>query len=88
MRATQLGGACSPSRPGQFIRQHGKPGASLVRDSATYIRVSHILGTAHKPRDGHLDLLQEVPLLVLEDGNVEHHDSLDAVIARQYFIIE
>jgi len=50
--------------------------------------VAHVGFSADEVGDGDLYFLEEVSAVVLEDGNVEHHDSLDAVIARQYFIIE
>lgn len=46
----------------------------------THVGVSHILGTADKPCDGHVDLGEEIAPLVLEDGNVEHEDALDPLV--------
>jgi len=47
----------------------------------TYVWVPHILGPTNQPRNGDLDLLQQIPPLILEDGNVEEDNPLDALIA-------
>lgn len=46
-----------------------------------YIRIPHILRSTHEPRDGDVNLLKKIPLLVLEYGNIEEHYALDAGIA-------
>ena len=46
-------------------------GQVIGRSENTYVRVAHILRPADQPCDGGLDLLQQIPLLVLEDSNVE-----------------
>lgn len=38
----------------------------------THVRVAHILRPTNKPRYRNLEFLQQVALVVLEDGDVEH----------------
>jgi hypothetical protein len=44
-----------------------------------YSGISHVWLAADEVRDGDLDLREEVSAVILEDGNVEHHDALHPV---------
>lgn len=39
-----------------------------------HIRITHVLRSPYEPRNRDVNLLQKIPLLILENGNVEQHD--------------
>jgi len=46
----------------------------------SYIQEPHILIATNKPRNGRLQLLQKIPLIICEDRNIEKHHELDSRI--------
>lgn len=46
----------------------------------THVWIAHVLGTADKPCHGDVDLFEEISPLILEDGDVEHEDTLDPLV--------